>query len=681
MKTKQSLLKVLTPVPIVLIFLLHACSKDESPTEDPTNPNVPGGSGTELTITEVLARGVVEDYPVERVADTLEVSEPYYEEYLESTADGDVTNTYFCTTKKVSVLDGNGQFPLFNPNAEMIWPGNLLQGKTLSANSPSSINVDRAGGTVSINLLNGNSASAITVDKVTKGNMQIAMNEIIANDPNIVPANFQLEVEEVYSQEQMALELGVSYESYNINASANLSFSNEKEYNRVLVKLTQQYYTMSMDQINGLDDIFAPEVTGEDLSPFVQADNPATFISSVTYGRIFYMLVESTSSVNELRARVEGTYQGLRSKIEGEIEYDQYNALKEVKTKIIAYGGSAQSAFSLTGELDINTIGEKLAESTNITEALPLSYVVKSVLEPSKTVGTKLATEYDAVICSLRGARPPQGYSNLVGLFEDGVGAATAVAGSNAILFNGAGTEYVWFNGNTGNISPKYSINDGSAPLGIIPFDALDSATLARPGNIFVYDKNSNEILQLVFDQNPYSGNSSTIPNSKIISEIKGPVQIEVWHNSSLLDGETFPLSGTGFDAVVYLGQEYEFYTSNTPFTITGHNEYTYDHGYFQKGNNNSSATESYIRDIYETRNIITNNVTDSGINTSRKWSDKEDVSNDEDFLFSDIGAACSFTQGNTESGFKLLYFSSDGKSFFIRNGVNGDSDGPYVID
>ncbi len=675
MKTNRSLLKSTVQILLfVFLLIIQACSKDEGSPDPKT-----GGSDNDQKIADVLAKGIVDDYPLSRVADTLEVSEQYYEEYLETGADGDINNTYLCTTKKISVLDGNGKFPLFNPNAEVIWPGDLLQGKTLSNNTPSTINVKRAGGTVSYNLINGNPVSASSVDEVKKSTIQIAMNEIVANDPNIVPANFQLEVEEVYSEEQMALEMGISYESFNINASANLSFSSEKTYNRVLVKLTQQYYTMSMDQINGLDDIFAPDVTGEDLAQYVQADNPATFISSVTYGRIFYMLVESTSSINELKARVEGTYQGFKNKVEGEVAYDEYNSLKEVKTKIIAYGGSAESAFSLTGVMDINTIGEKLAERTNIAEALPLSYVVKSVLEPSKTVGTKLATEFDAVICSLRGVRPPQGYSNLVGVFDDGIGAATAIAGSNAILFNGAGTEYVWFNGNTGAISQKFSIKDSNAPLGTVRYDAVGTGVLYIPGEIWLYDKGSLEFVKFKFDPAPYAGNNNTIPNSYIGTGYYGPYNTNEVHNADLGTGESFPFASVGFGAAAYLGYTKTTEQENYFGGVIVHNIYKFRHIYIERGPGNLYAYEDYIVDQWTKVPIIGSQTT--GTDITRKWTEKRDFRDYEKstWALDAVGAGCKVTLGNGD--LKLLYFGTDSKTFFIRNDLYGAADGPYVID
>ncbi len=674
MKTKQSVCKMRLFISLcsVALMVFQSCSKDNV-------GDGPGDSPNNSSIASVLSQGIIEDYPASRVADTLEVSEPYYEDYIETASGGDITNTYLCTTKKVSVLDGSGKFALFNPNAENIWPGNLLQGKTLSSNSPSSINVDRAGGTVSYNLINGNPVSASSVDQVKKSSIQIAMNEIIANDPDIVPANFQLDVEEIYSEEQMALELGVSYESYNINASADLAFSSDKEYNRVLVKLTQEYYTMSMDQINGLDDIFAPDVTGDDLAPYVQADNPATFISSVTYGRIFYMMVESTSSISELKARIEGTYNGFRGKLEGEVEYSQYNSLKEVKTKIIAYGGSAESAFSLTGVVDINTIGETLAESTNIAEALPLSYVVKSVLEPSKTVGTKLATEYDAVNCTLRGVRPPLGYQALVGLFEDGIGAATAVAGSNSILFNGAGTEYVWFNGNTGAISQKFSIKDSNAPLGTVRYDAVGAGVLYIPGEIWLYDKESLEFVIFKFDPGPYAGNNNTIPNSYIGTRYYGPYNTNEIHNADLASGESFPFASVGFGASAYLGYTQTTEQENYLGGVIVHNIYKYRHIYVERGAGNIYAYEDYIVDRWTRVPFIGSQTT--GTDISREWTEKRDFRDYDKstWALDAVGAGCKVTLGNGD--LKLLYFGTDGKTFFIRNDLYGAADGPYVID
>ena len=48
-----------------------------------------------------------------------------------------------CTTKTYSIVDGNDDFPLFNPNASVIYPGSLLQGNSLDQATPNVIVVKR----------------------------------------------------------------------------------------------------------------------------------------------------------------------------------------------------------------------------------------------------------------------------------------------------------------------------------------------------------------------------------------------------------------------------------------------------------------------------------------------------------------------------------------------------------
>ena len=58
-----------------------------------------------------------------------------------------------CVTESYDVVQGLQEFPLFNPNSSVIYPGNLLQGASLLNATPDVIVVDRAGGTFSIDIL------------------------------------------------------------------------------------------------------------------------------------------------------------------------------------------------------------------------------------------------------------------------------------------------------------------------------------------------------------------------------------------------------------------------------------------------------------------------------------------------------------------------------------------------
>ncbi|MBC2846054.1 thiol-activated cytolysin family protein [Winogradskyella flava] len=538
-----------------------SCSKEDS--------NNDGDQDTDnLTFEEVIAKGgETESFPLSRTTEVIDESEPMNEDYDREDEDGEtISERFICTTQTVSVLDGNGQFPLFDTSADVIYPGSLLQGATLSNATPSPIVVDRAGGTISYNLNNGNTSSSFTVDEVRKSTIQDGMNNIIANAGDVVPANFQLEIVQIESESQLALELGIEVETYTTQVSADMSFSTEQTFNRTLVKLNQSYYTMSFDLPTSLDDIFAPNVTPQQLDVYVQENNPATFISSVTYGRIFYMLIESTSSRQEMDAKLDIAYGAFNNSAEAELGVSAMEELNDLKIKVIAYGGDAAGSFQLAGETNISDIANKLAESTDIRAGLPLSYVVRSVERPDRIVGVELATEYDIVDCELKGILPPQGLLSLVDLFSNdedggGIGAMLHVSDSNLLVFNKMGTKYAWYNGNSGDVKAVFNIDDPDSPLGIVPLNDVGAAIQFSNTSIYLFDKTGLLSSLLSYNITNWSGNGDA-PTSPIGTYTVDPSDSDniFLVNSTFGDSGNFQFAGQGFEAGCRVGVQTHAY-------------------------------------------------------------------------------------------------------------------------
>ena len=307
-------------------------------------------------------------------------------------------STWVCTTKKYSVTEGNSDFPLFNPNASVIYPGSLLQGKTLSAATPSVIPVKRAGGTISIDVIDGSMKPSFRVDEVTKSKIAEAANNIISGSTGIVPANFNFTAQQVQSTEQLSIALGLNVKTQFVEVETQFSFRQDKEYNRFIVKLNQSFYTLSFDIPTTVKDIFAPEVTPQQLSSYVGSGNPATFISDVTYGRVYYMLIESSSTSTEIQAKLNASF--TTPTVGGGLDVDanSLKSLKDLQIKVVALGGEAQSTFATIGETNIATLVQMLGASTDIRAGVPISYVVRSVVD-KEVVSVKLATEYEVKNC------------------------------------------------------------------------------------------------------------------------------------------------------------------------------------------------------------------------------------------------------------------------------------------
>jgi thiol-activated cytolysin len=543
-------------------FAITSCSENGTS----TSPD------QEMTFEDVIKSGnEFEQIPDTRTTDTLSVSEPVAEDRQVEDNGSIESQRWICTTKTLSVLDGNGQFPLFNSNADVIYPGSLLQGKTLSNATPSPIVVERAGGTISYNLTNGNLSSTFSVDRVSKSSIQDAMNNIIANSGEEVPANFQLEIQEVQSESQLAVELGLNVSTFTTKVKSNMSFSTDRAYNRFLVKLSQEYYTMSFDLPTSLSQLFDESVTPEQLANYVQPDNPATFISSVTYGRIFYMLVESTSSSQEMEARLDLSYGSFNNKLSGSVDVDSFQEMNNVKIKVIAYGGDSAGAISLAGERNIQDIAGRLEESTNIRTGLPLSYVVRSVERPDQVVGTKIATEYDVTNCELKGTLPPQGYRSLVDLFDDGIGAMIHISNSNVVVYNKAGTQYAWYNGNSGDVLGTFEIDDPDGPMGVSTFSGIGAGVRFGDNGLYIFDRDGLRVEFMGYTSSNFTDN--TLPSGPIgiYSQRDGANQVELV-NAIFGNSGNFQFANRGFGAATRVGA-----TTMAYFTKDGDQYALYD--------------------------------------------------------------------------------------------------------
>jgi thiol-activated cytolysin len=174
--------------------------------------------------------------------------------------------------------------------------------------TPDVIVVDRAAGTFSIDILSGSWNISSTVNQVVKSEVVQALNDIVSDASyGAIPSNISFSMEEVHSEQQMALSLGLDFTAYGVALSSNLGFSSNNNYNRVLVRLSQSYYTMSFDLPASYDDLFAPTVTPEDLQPYVGAGNPACYISDVTYGRVFYLLLVFDSNTSNITSSINNS--------------------------------------------------------------------------------------------------------------------------------------------------------------------------------------------------------------------------------------------------------------------------------------------------------------------------------------------------------------------------------------
>ncbi|MFT5817697.1 MAG: thiol-activated cytolysin [Lentimonas sp.] len=391
-----------------------------------------------------------------------------------------------CTTEKFDIEDGiggSGGFPLFNPNANVIYPGNLLQGSSLRKATPDVIAVGRAGGTISYDIIDGNTNSSFTVDAVSKSSIADGMNQIISGS-NTLPANFSFSYTHIQSREQFALEVNADFENAFLELEGKFAMETDNSYSSYLVRLDQQYYTMSFDIPTDISQLFAPDVTAADLAKYIGPGNPATYISDVTYGRIYYLLVESTSSALDIEAAISGSFSGISGSGSGSVETSFYEELNNLKIKMFAYGGEAGGTLQTAGSLDIASLSDKLAAAGDINNGRPLSYVVRNAYD-NQIVAMPVAVQYDVVTCKELGetvvlpSLTAHWGRKVAAMLEEVGGNVGAIVqiGDDRHIYNKAGTHYlIDKNGELSGPHELAILNDLNIPIS--PIGAADKLTI-----------------------------------------------------------------------------------------------------------------------------------------------------------------------------------------------------------
>lgn len=365
--------KVFGVLAIAGMFAMNSCKKDISPDKEVSYDEViaSGGEFEPFNNYKILTNTSTSSVPVD-------------------------SGNWNCTYSTWNVQQGNLDFPLYDPNVSVVYPGSLLQGATLNNGTPDVVAVRRGAGTVSIDIVNGSYSVAMPIAEVKKSTVAQALNDIMASNNQVMPARFTLTNEMVKTEDELALGLGLNLDLWMVSVTSNLSFSNKDNANHYLVALKQTFYTMSYDIPYNYNDLFHPTVKPMDLAKYVGPGNPACYVSDVTYGRVFYLLIESTSSSSEMSAAISASY----SSQSGSFNASYLSSLENLNVKVLSLGGDVASSFSTINSTDLPTLTYWLSQSANIQTGVPISYVVRTVYN-NKLVKNKIDLEYSIADCQL----------------------------------------------------------------------------------------------------------------------------------------------------------------------------------------------------------------------------------------------------------------------------------------
>ena len=230
-------------------------------------------------------------------------------------------------------------------------------------------------------------------NKETNDFIEKAINECFKlnnGKPLAIKTNIAFNGEEIYTKEHLDTKVTCNIPS--IKTNAEVSFSSDKQENHLLYKISQVFYKATFDASSNISptSYFNLEKVNQDminlLNTCKKEKTPAAYVSEVSYGRVIYIMLSSTLSVEEIKTSLDVKLDGIA---ELGSKTDSKNEKKTIKATIYSIGGGMGpiAALSSAAMLDFVANRDKIVkaiedvlhdyEFKNPAYAVPISYKLK----------------------------------------------------------------------------------------------------------------------------------------------------------------------------------------------------------------------------------------------------------------------------------------------------------------
>jgi len=234
-----------------------------------------------------------------------------------------------------------------------------------------------------------------------------AINAILADYDALTPAKVSFTMKEVQSAEQLAAEAQANISGAAFDIAATLSFSDDRETSKLLVELKQEYFTVAFQTPQTPESVFGSGIKASSLRRQMGPGNPPVYVGSVTYGRIFYLLFESSASAEDMRMSLSGAY---RAAIEADASAKSAWSQQMSETKVSSYaiGGSASGALEaatalMDGAAGVEAIWAFIVNDANFSPqspGAPISYKIVNLAD-NTPIRLTATTTYDVKDCQV----------------------------------------------------------------------------------------------------------------------------------------------------------------------------------------------------------------------------------------------------------------------------------------
>jgi thiol-activated cytolysin len=363
--------------------------------------------------------------------------------------DGD----YQCTTENLQETRQYDRIVAYAANSDSLWPGALVGADSVLSGLFTQIVLPRQPITISVSLENLGGTKQASIESPSLSAYRDALAGILdAQITGSTAANLYSEIEQVHSQEQLNMALGIqaSWGLGVASVKSSFNFESQQVRSRYLVRYTQTYYTVDLDAPSSPSAMLDPLVTLAEVKRHMNEQRPPVYVSSITYGRMVLFTFESEYSSEEMGAALDFAYSGGYD-VSGQVSVTYKDIISTSKITAFILGGDAGMAVKTIDSYEslidfIKNGGNYSRESPGAPIAYKLSY-----LKDNSPARMSYTTDYEVKQCTrisqkirvVLGSIAVDSAGGDAGKDLELYGNITAEAEGAIVLFNKSSSNYV----------------------------------------------------------------------------------------------------------------------------------------------------------------------------------------------------------------------------------------------
>ncbi|WP_353780021.1 thiol-activated cytolysin family protein [Winogradskyella sp. 3972H.M.0a.05] len=326
-----------------------------------------------------------------------------------------------CTTIDYDLFSNFESIAILRPNLDAVYPGALVIGDGLMLfGTPTPLPANRAPATMRLDLPGiGEQGTLVVENPSSNADVNAQLDNALEwwntnntqypdGDGYVNEGNSTYDAAELYSSTQLSMDVGLNIAWADNSVASQLQFDSSSENKVATMVFKQVFYDVIMDTPLDASAVFRNDVTLEQVQSIVDSNRPPAYVSTVSYGRIIMLRLETTydetnvefDAVLEYAAGVD---------VNATIDSEMSDVLKTSSIKILTLGGNAEVAVSSVdlvynddedispGVLNDIITGENALYSRD-NPGVPIAYTIR-YLKDNTLAKMGYSTDYTTVEC------------------------------------------------------------------------------------------------------------------------------------------------------------------------------------------------------------------------------------------------------------------------------------------